>query len=82
MAVVADGPVGGGLFGQIQSCWRVFVSEVVSIVLRKVMSAQLRRSLKSADVFGPSKAKTSLRDQLEIVELHRPGEKLSFRMDN
>ena len=45
MAVVADGPVGGGLFGQIQSRLRVFVSEVVSIVLRKLMSAQLRRPL-------------------------------------
>jgi hypothetical protein len=55
--LVADGgwcrrPLGGGLFGQIQRRWCVFVSEVVSIVLRKVMSAQLRRSLKSTDVFG------------------------------
>ena len=41
MPVIAYGPVGRGLYGQPQSRWRVFVSEVVSIVLRKPMSAWL-----------------------------------------
>ena len=78
MAVVVDEPVGRGLFGQIRSRWRVFVSEVVSIVLRKLMSAQLRRSLKSAGVLNLLRQRRRLRDQLEIVELHRPGEEAVF----
>ena len=42
------------------------------------MSARLRRSLKSADVLNLLRQRGRLRDQLETVELHRPGGEAVF----